>query len=553
MCLKVFVTLVLLGVISCYGNYPPQPLPIVDIRGLGQVVGSIGQTAWTGRTIYKFQAIHYALAPVGYLRFQPPVGIGPWFGIKDATHPGVRCPQITETYVNVDNEDCLTLSVFSNDLSASRPVMVFIHGGFFYTGGADAFQPDYLLESDVVLVVIQYRLGPLGFLSTMSERIPGNAGILDVISALEWVQQHIWNFGGDRSLVTIFGQSAGAATISLLLRSPLVQTREIPLFHRAIMHSGSMFNPRHLSDASMEGTWDIARRMCPEGYDLERCFCEAPVINLLAAFLDHRAEAIRNQGLAFVTASDIVIGGPSGLFPYHPLHYLGVTNPGIAVMAGTVSQDGLYLLNELYRFQPDLPRTMSNEQEIMDYIRILHEKFGPTSFNGALESYAFQTHILKQDTEELRWGSLVTRFTDICATSGLKAAVLTDVVALSRINPGNIYLYSFDYSSSLTKEKKMFVPFPYKGAVQHEDDLQYLFPLKQMNADDEKMAKLMVQLWTSFAIDGVPRAKEVPSWLPMKTLIGPYLKIDSVCEQKTDYRDEFTATSRKYAPAKAEL
>lgn len=63
----------------------------------------------------------------------------------------------------------------------------------------------------------------------------------------------------------------------------------------------------------------------------------------------------------------------------------------------------------------------------------------------------------------------------------------------------------------------MFVPFPYKGAVQHEDDLQYLFPLKQMNADDEKMAKLMVQLWTSFAIDGVPRAKEVPSWLPMKS------------------------------------
>lgn len=549
MLLKLFAIFSTFSGIYCYVDYSSSP--VVDIQGLGQVRGSIGQTAWTGRVVYKFQSIHYAVAPVGSLRFKAPIRTGPWYGIKDATQPGVRCPQITERYVNVDNEDCLTLSVYSNDLHASRPVMVYIHGGWFYMGGADMFKPDYLLESDIVLVVIQYRLGPLGFLSTLTDAIPGNAGVLDAIAALEWVQQNIWNFGGDHAQVTIFGQSAGASMVSMLLRSPLVQSREAQLFQRAIIQSGSIFNPRHLTDSPLEGTWDIARRLCHEGYDLEQCFCNASVEHLLRAFLNHRAAAIRSRGLTFVAGSNIVIGGPSRLFPYHPQHYLRTTNPAIAVMAGTVSQDGLYLLDELYRFQPELPTVFNDAHELSDYIRTLHEKFGPTSFNGALEAYALKTHISKEDIEELRWNKLVTGFTDICATSGLEAAVLTDVQNLFRINPGNVYLYSFDYSSSLAREKDHFVPFPYVGAVEHEDDLQYLFPMKQMNADDVKMAKLMVQLWTSFAIDGVPRANEIATaWTPMKSLFGPYLKINSVCEQNVDYRDEFTATSRKYEAVK---
>lgn len=100
--------------------------------------------------------------------------------------------------------------------------MVYIHGDFLYDGTTLDTPPGYLLEEDVVLVAVRYRLGPFGFLSTMSEDIPGNAGVSDVILALKWIQNNIASFGGDPSRVTLFGQAAGAAMINVLTMSPAV-------------------------------------------------------------------------------------------------------------------------------------------------------------------------------------------------------------------------------------------------------------------------------------------------------------------------------------------
>jgi acetylcholinesterase len=108
--------------------------------------------------------------------------------------------------------------------------MVFIHGGGFYEGGASEHPPNYLLENDVVLVVPQFRLGPLGFLSTKTETIPGNATMLDIKLALEWVQKNITSFGGDPENVTLFGQSAGACLVSALSYSPMVRKLKNYLF-----------------------------------------------------------------------------------------------------------------------------------------------------------------------------------------------------------------------------------------------------------------------------------------------------------------------------------
>lgn len=102
--------------------------------------------------------------------------------------------------------------------------MLFVHGGSFYAGSAQDSPPEFLMEKDIVFVSTQYRLGPLGFLSTMSNEIPGNAALLDVVAALEFVQKYIRYFGGDPNQVTIFGQSAGAAIVSTLLYSPRVRT-----------------------------------------------------------------------------------------------------------------------------------------------------------------------------------------------------------------------------------------------------------------------------------------------------------------------------------------
>lgn len=123
--------------------------------------------------------------------------------------------------------------------------MVYIHGGGFYEGAAYHHPPNYLLEKDVVLVVPEYRLGPLGFLSTNSEDIPGNAAILDIILALQWIQMHISYFGGSNTSVTLFGQSAGAALIASLLYSPYTPP---DLFHRVILQSGSIMNAWTVDD-----------------------------------------------------------------------------------------------------------------------------------------------------------------------------------------------------------------------------------------------------------------------------------------------------------------
>ena len=112
--------------------------------------------------------------------------------------------------------------------------MVYIHGGGYELGSALPWPGDILALQGLVVVVIQYRLGPFGFLTTGDSASPGNFGMLDQVEALKWVKENIENFGGNPNKVTIFGESAGATSVSLHLMSPLSQG----LFHRAIAESG---------------------------------------------------------------------------------------------------------------------------------------------------------------------------------------------------------------------------------------------------------------------------------------------------------------------------
>ena len=122
-------------------------------------------------------------------------------------------------------------------MSKKRPVIVWIHGGSFSRGGAAEYDPDYLLDDEVVLVTIQYRLGMFGFLSTETKEAPGNYGMLDQVAALRWVKENIGAFSGDPERVTIMGQQAGGASVHYHLLSPL--TRSLGLFARAVSMSGT--------------------------------------------------------------------------------------------------------------------------------------------------------------------------------------------------------------------------------------------------------------------------------------------------------------------------
>ena len=200
-----------------------------------------------------YRGIPYAAPPLGPRRWMPPQPVTPWTAPRRADAFGPVCPQ--PGYSGAMSEDCLFLNVWTPAKSVGErlPVMVWIHGGAFtYGSGSDEiYDGAALADKGVVVVTFNYRLGVLGFLAHPSlsaespHQVSGNYGLLDQVAALSWVQRNIAQFGGDPHRVTIFGQSAGAESVSLLLVSPLAQG----LFHAAIAESpvmvGSLRPLRH--------------------------------------------------------------------------------------------------------------------------------------------------------------------------------------------------------------------------------------------------------------------------------------------------------------------
>lgn len=222
----------------------------------GQVSGTIlgGQ-----KGVHVFKGIPFAAPPVADLRWKPPQPVKAWEGVRACTEFGPACPQPKVPIISTDitqlSEDCLHLNVWTpaKRSGTGRPVMVWIHGGGFGIGATCQtwFNGESLARQGVVIVTINYRLGPFGFLAhpllsqESEQRVSGNYGLLDQIAALQWVKRNIAAFGGDPNCVTIFGESAGAASVCHLLVAPLAKG----LFHRAIAESGGARAPiRHLRE-----------------------------------------------------------------------------------------------------------------------------------------------------------------------------------------------------------------------------------------------------------------------------------------------------------------
>ncbi|WP_075980000.1 carboxylesterase/lipase family protein [Bacillus massilinigeriensis] len=204
--------------------------------------------------VFAWKGIPYAKPPVGALRFRAPELPNSWEGVRDATSFSPVAPQpqseimefLGNETLNMD-EDCLYLNVWSPGADdKKRPVMVWIHGGAFISGSGSSHWYDgasFAAQGDVVVVTINYRLGILGFLHLgeiggEEYANSGNCGILDQVAALHWVRENISAFGGDPNNVTVFGESAGAMSIGILLGFPFAQG----LFHKAILQSGAAAN-----------------------------------------------------------------------------------------------------------------------------------------------------------------------------------------------------------------------------------------------------------------------------------------------------------------------
>lgn len=232
------VVATLLATLVSAAEVAPRPAPVMTQYGQVQGVSEDGLAVYRG--------IPFAAPPVGDLRWRPPQPAAKWDGVRETTKFAPIPIQGPAGGAEI-SEDCLYLNVWTPAKSADErlPVLVWIYGGGFNGGGTRWDPGEKLAQKGVVFVSIGYRVGQIGFLAhpelsaESAQHVSGNYGILDQIAGLQWVQKNIAAFGGDPTKVTIFGESAGGISVSMLCASPLAKG----LFRGAISQSGGSFGP----------------------------------------------------------------------------------------------------------------------------------------------------------------------------------------------------------------------------------------------------------------------------------------------------------------------
>lgn len=455
-----------------------------------------GQWVDAQREVAAFLGVPYAQPPVGLRRFCPPEPLEPWTAQRDATAFGASCPQpdwAIQPVTGPVDEDCLYLNIWcpAQRDDALYPVMVWIHGGAFATGAGS--KPLYdgaaLARAGVVLVTINYRLGPLGFLAhpalsaESAHGVSGNYGLLDQIAALRWVRDNIAAFGGDPHCVTVFGESAGAVSVGCLLVSPLAEG----LFHRAILQSGtadSVCVPLRGSDDTSPGAEragiDAAARLGIEGTGPKA------------------ARALRAR-----SAEEILRGVPPrlGLFgsgtKFWPVidGYVLADSPRatlaagkhhpVPVLIGTNADEGTLFM----AIQPPIKRAVG-------YRWVLR---------GLLGSDAAQVEALfpvKSDAEVV--GQLSRLVTVGCFTAPARRLARS----LSEQPGSPVYLYHFSRVCPGLREKGL-------GAT-HGAEIAYLFgtdpPQWGFTPTDRALGDALRDAWVRFARTGDPNGGKLPAW-----------------------------------------
>jgi carboxylesterase type B len=270
---------------DCVGTAAP---PAGKLCGL-----AIEAPAHTGRALYSYRGIPYALPPVGALRWAPPEPYPRWNQLRRATSFGAVCPQ--DGVTTGDSEDCLFLNIWAPRDAVGRderlPVMVFFHGGYFVYGAGSLpiYDGSYLAASgNAVVVTLNYRLGALGFLAVPVLGLTGNYGVMDQRQALRWVAENIAAFGGDPRKVTIFGESAGAMSVGLHLFS-IPANRD--LFRAAIMESNPLAIPYPSLPAQVEAKWQSFRvALCFESNQPLNCTFDLAALRALPLALVETAD-----------------------------------------------------------------------------------------------------------------------------------------------------------------------------------------------------------------------------------------------------------------------
>jgi para-nitrobenzyl esterase len=479
----------------------------VNVTG-GEIEGRL-----TDSGLRLWQGIPFAAPPVGELRWRPPQPVLDWDGVLATTEPGPICMQLPgleggfySEELGEMSEDCLTLNVWAprESTQARLPVLYWIHGGGLTGGAGSRYDGETLVPKGVVLVTVNYRLGGLGFLahpelSAESGGVSGNQGLLDQIAGLTWVRDNIASFGGDSSNVTIFGESAGALSVSLVQASPLAKG----LFHRAIGESGGSFQPMTY---------------------LKRATAYSESAEALGVKLAETLEVADLEGLRGADA-EAVLAAFSILAPYDKL----------AIVDGRAIPKevrDIFAAGE----QANVPVMIgSNADEGTTFLPYFQPAFG-SGLEG-LRAYAnnmlpevvdevAQVWPAADDSEaDISFGHL---FADVLFTYPQRAWARGQESVSSPA-----YLYYFTWKPPIPDSERY-------GAF-HAADVPYVFgSLEMFGAQptdaDQKFSETISDLWVRFARTGNPNGDGFPEWQPYTPDNEVYMELGEEIGAGTDLR-----------------
>ncbi|XP_028664754.2 carboxylesterase 5A-like [Erpetoichthys calabaricus] len=498
--------------------------PIVSTRS-GMVKGKLIQVKESTSGVFAFLGVPYASPPVRFASPQPPTS---WTEIRNATtYPPLCLQNLTETKVFSEyyfgkypeltsSEDCLYLNIYSpaNAFSdqVSRPVMVWIHGGGFQLGGASLFDGSSLAAfGNVVVVIIQYRLGILGFLSTGDSQALGNLGLYDQLAALQWVQDNIKGFGGNPKSVTLFGESAGAMSVSIHALSPL----SAGLFHRIISQSGVILHSTFLDrnpKLKAQKLAVMANCSSTDSTSIVECFKNKTIKEIIK---------ISPCMLCELAMTPVIDGN---LLPKDPLELLSAkTFNNVAYLLGVNNQEGGWIIPQ-YMLSPGWENGVSKQTAMViaatflnklnireEALKMIEDEYfmNIDYFSGSDTSYDVRDMLIE----------LISDFNFIIPT--IKTA------RLFRDAGKSVYLYEFQHRPSFYGDRRP--PFV---KADHMDDIGFVFGapyctesivMLENTTDDEKLlSKTIMAYWTNFAKNGNPNDDTHLKW-PVYKLDEAYM------------------------------
>ncbi|XP_048483547.1 juvenile hormone esterase [Plutella xylostella] len=468
-----------------------QPTDPVRVEG-GLLRGTINPGGYR-----QYMGIPYARTDDA-ARFKAPLPTEPWEGVYEAIEENVRCLQRMGKSYLVGQVDCLRLNVYTPlQVEEPLPVMVYIHGGGFFEGSGlpTIYGPEYLVTKGVIVVTINYRLNIQGYLCLRIPEAPGNAGMKDQVAALRWIKRNIRAFGGDPDNVTLFGESAGAASVSYHILSPMSKG----LFHKAIIQSGSslsawahQYNPVHMASL-LSKTMGHSETDPLELYNI---FMNKSNTDLIMTRVPRKRGNILLTELLYSPCVENKLPGVEAFLTELPYNLLkrGEYNK-VPTIIGANSEEGLLFVagenDTTYAamsFENSMPKDLVFPSETEK--KEAADKLGSLLLNDEKISKEVRVKLSKLHGEPY---------------FNYPVAKETDLALETNENP--IYSYRLKYGGLLNVGKIITGFFKVPGAT-HADDLFYLFKPSLLPTPtrffEMTMVNRMTTMWTNFAKFGNP-------------------------------------------------